>query len=1291
MKVKTKRSAHRFGALLLALAMVLTLAPAAFAAETASTMQLTKTEGTVTVANASGRSLSVRDKMRLYNGYTIKTEAKSYAWVALDDTKLVKVDAASEIEVRKNGKNLELLVSSGNLLFNVTEPLKDDETLNICTSTMVAGVRGTTGWVEQMEGGSGLGILEGRVACTTASGVSVSVESGQFTAFSADGSIASNQTSLTDIPGFALAEVVANPALCAEIMEKAGLDIGSITPAQAAAKQAADEAETAQAIAAVRQAAAKQPGNSSSSGSSSSSDSSSSSSGGSGGGTSKPDTPPKPDEPTKPDNPSGPDNPTKPDNPSNPDDPTNPDNPKPDNPGGSTSLPTGYFNVVGGTLGTDYMFKDGALTILTDTPLTISNKAYDLYYCIVVSKSAPAVNVTLNGICLSSEYAPFVIPDGYTGNVTITLAAGSENTLRCQSSNFAGLQKNDLPDSNSGVLTIKGTGSLEVTGGTQGAAIGSSSGRDTSNIRIENGKITAVGGKLASGIGGGYGGKGTGIEITGGTLDVSVNTTGAAIGGNKGCDVTISGGTVTAKGNDAGIGSGGGDVKVNICGGTVTATAGYGGAGIGSGDSAKNIEIKITDSTVKATGGAYGAGIGGGFKRECNAIEITNSEVTATGGSCAAGIGGGGSSESGASSDGIKITDSFVTAIGGDYCGAGIGGGRYAEGTNIEIINSRVTASSADGTTAGIGGSNGVAATVSGNSFVDIQTGDEADSSGLNVQQGIVFCSGWSESGKMVGNVTLRESVKVPVGATLEISENDTLTIPSGVVLTVAENTFSSVAYLTNNGTIQIDGIILGVKDISGTVQGSGRITDANGNIIWPSDTEPDNTGTGDFIVTGGTAGEDYIYKDSVLTILKSGTLTIRTKKAAWTNDRIEVANTVSDLIITLDNVAINTASKGEPAFKIADGSAANVTIKLATGSENYLRSGAHCAGLQKNDGDSTSTGWLVIEGPGSLTATGGSRGAGIGGACTESDSDGTGSTSNIEIRSGIITAKGGYYAAGIGSSRGDGKNIKITGGVVTASSSDTNTAGIGTNRDNGYHSVEAEINGDAFVDIQTGYTSGSSLTVINGIVFYKTTSGMIGKMAGNVTFDHDVTISENMTLTIPSGSSLTLEAGVTLHNKGTIAVEGTLQGNIDTTSGTVTPTGNGKILDAIGDDITASFPAIAAFNLERLEEPTEPAPEQPTDTEQPTEPAPEQPTDTDQPTEPESPEDPDDTTKPETPDFPEDASDTTPSEDGNEIKDGNAEASGTDTTPDAQLPADPVIPVPAKPEDTEEQEEQEP
>lgn len=47
--------------------------------------------------------------------------------------------------MRKSGKKLEMLLQSGDIFFNISQPLDDDETLNIRTSTMAVGLRGTSG------------------------------------------------------------------------------------------------------------------------------------------------------------------------------------------------------------------------------------------------------------------------------------------------------------------------------------------------------------------------------------------------------------------------------------------------------------------------------------------------------------------------------------------------------------------------------------------------------------------------------------------------------------------------------------------------------------------------------------------------------------------------------------------------------------------------------------------------------------------------------------------------------------------------------------------------------------------------------------------------------------------------------------------------------------------------------------------------------------------------------------------------------------------------------------------
>lgn len=57
--------------MLLVWLLLLGMMQPALAADTAATMQLSSTEGTVTVSNASGRDVSLRDNMRLYSGYQI--------------------------------------------------------------------------------------------------------------------------------------------------------------------------------------------------------------------------------------------------------------------------------------------------------------------------------------------------------------------------------------------------------------------------------------------------------------------------------------------------------------------------------------------------------------------------------------------------------------------------------------------------------------------------------------------------------------------------------------------------------------------------------------------------------------------------------------------------------------------------------------------------------------------------------------------------------------------------------------------------------------------------------------------------------------------------------------------------------------------------------------------------------------------------------------------------------------------------------------------------------------------
>ncbi|MGN0424124.1 MAG: InlB B-repeat-containing protein, partial [Acetatifactor sp.] len=223
--------------------------------ETATSIRLMKTEGTVAVEKSSGKSVKLIKNMKLFDGYRVSTEEKSYAWEELDKTKLIKEDALSEVEIRKSGKVLEVLLNSGNLYFNVTEKLDEDETMNICTSSMIAGIRGTSGWVEAIDSRhSRITILDGRVECTVTDPVTGQMKTATITAgqradlyVDREGKkgekcdIQLGQFAEKDVPGFVAVELAGNKQHCEKIYSASGIDLRNLTKQEAAARLQEDQ------------------------------------------------------------------------------------------------------------------------------------------------------------------------------------------------------------------------------------------------------------------------------------------------------------------------------------------------------------------------------------------------------------------------------------------------------------------------------------------------------------------------------------------------------------------------------------------------------------------------------------------------------------------------------------------------------------------------------------------------------------------------------------------------------------------------------------------------------------------------------------------------------------------------------------------------------------------------------------------------------------------------------------------------------------------------------------------
>lgn len=236
------RKIRRAAAILLTVCMTLTGITPVSAAETASDMRLTRTEGTVLVTNRNGKEVGVKADMKLFHGYRITTEDISYAWMSLDTSKMAKLDCKSDAEVHQKGKNLEILLNSGNLFFNVTEKLAEDESLNIRTSTMLTGIRGTAGWAKILDQWhSRIYILEGTVECSVTDPVSgqlktAAVHSGEYAdVYVYDEPKKNEKCDIIikrlreeDVPGFVAVELYGDKKLCDRIKGASGLDTDRI-------------------------------------------------------------------------------------------------------------------------------------------------------------------------------------------------------------------------------------------------------------------------------------------------------------------------------------------------------------------------------------------------------------------------------------------------------------------------------------------------------------------------------------------------------------------------------------------------------------------------------------------------------------------------------------------------------------------------------------------------------------------------------------------------------------------------------------------------------------------------------------------------------------------------------------------------------------------------------------------------------------------------------------------------------------------------------------------------------
>ncbi len=308
------------------------------------------------------------------------------------------------------------------------------------------------------------------------------------------------------------------------------------------------------------------------------------------------------------------------------------------------------------------------------------------------------------------------------------------------------------------------------------------------------------------------------------------------------------------------------------------------------------------------------------------------------------------------------------------------------------------------------------------------------------------------------------------------------------------------------------------------------------------------NIANGDITVTVNGSGEQHVsYFDEY-----------NANQEVDNDDNPVITGTSSSHKVTINVVAGQTANVTLKDVNIdcSDiyGSAALITsgdgdVNIELDGNNMLASGTDRAGLNKEN-----TGSLTIsddDNNGSLEATGGRSGAGIGGGHS-------GDGNNITITGGTVTANGGPYGAGIGGGQnGNGNNITISGGTVMANGGNI-AAGIGGGQNGNGNNItitggEVTANGgNTGAGIGGGrYGDGSNIEISGGTV--TANGGLAGAGIGGGYSDYNAPGGEGSNITI-SGGTVTANGG----NTGA-GIGGGYYGdgsNINIIGGTVTGTG---------------------------------------------------------------------------------------------------------------------------------------
>lgn len=198
-----------------------------------SRIEIEKIDGTAYIVKSSGKKTEARAGVKLSAKESLQTAMGSYAFLGIDDDKVIKVDELSQINIVKKNNKLSVNIEEGSIMFEVKNKIPETCEMDLNASTMAMSIRGTAGVIGLRRIGDNIvsvaELVDGKVDMTyndiAGKGRSFTLWGGE-SSLHKDGSdtVERDLIDITEFPGFAAVELADNPELCEKMLEKSGLN-----------------------------------------------------------------------------------------------------------------------------------------------------------------------------------------------------------------------------------------------------------------------------------------------------------------------------------------------------------------------------------------------------------------------------------------------------------------------------------------------------------------------------------------------------------------------------------------------------------------------------------------------------------------------------------------------------------------------------------------------------------------------------------------------------------------------------------------------------------------------------------------------------------------------------------------------------------------------------------------------------------------------------------------------------------------------------------------------------------